>query len=1137
MKTNYFVTALKIKSAFNLRFPLMMRISLALLFVAVIQLRAGNGYAQRTNEPIFMSGVPIEQVLNRIEETSDFVFLYSDKVVNVKRVVSVNNPQGNIVQILDDVFKGSKISYTIVDKQIILSASKQDAVSQDPSFNVKGIVKDALGEPLIGVNVVVKGASFGTITDIDGQFSLKVKKGDTVEFSYVGYASQAVTISDNKVLTVIMKEDTEMLGEVVVTAMGIQRLSKTLSYTAESVGGKELTRVKDANLINALQGKSAGLIITPNANGAGGSSKILLRGNKSIQGSNNPLIVIDGVPMANNRNDAGSVVYGGGTDQGDALSTLNPDDIESISVLKGASAAALYGTVAANGVIVLTTKKGREGKIKIDVSSNMTAETAYNLPELQNTYGTAINNKTGKPLTAYSWGEQMDINGFNQIKDFYQTGYNLNNSISVSGGSKNSQSYFSYGNTTSHGIVPTNQFMRHNLSANQSFSAFNGRLTMNFASTYTYSETKNKPVGGMLDNPLVGLYIIPRNVDYRYYRDNYELMSDPKRPSVPIQNWLVEDWGSLEEHSQNPYWMLNRGVGKSIRHRFTTSGTLKYQLLDCLSIQGRLSYERDNTIFRREKHATTYRLSMGAYSENVNFYEHIFGDALLNFNKKVGVFDLSAVVGGSFTLENTTGSYVNAEGDQYYEIDVTDANGTTYRLPQGNVYFPNVFHRDNYYDIYLKENNSKKRINSVFATFQVGYKDMIYLDVVTSRNDWSSALAFTKSMRFHYPSFGATFLLDEIFKMNKDVFNMVKLRSSYSIVGNDIPPYYSLPMPKLDKLTIQLPTLMPFTDWKPEKTYSFEIGFDLSLFQKRLQTEFTFYKANTKNQYFQVDAPVASGYAKRNINAGNVQNLGVEASIRYNFSFNNDWIWTPSVNFSYNKNEIKELYKGASEYNLASSDAFILKLKEGGSYGDVYTRDFQYDEKGNIKLDKNGTPLLTENIDTYAGNFNSKFRLGWSNSINWKNLSIYTLIDGKIGGKVLSMTEAIMDGYGVSKKTGEQRLNGGVANTDGSLIDTEKYYSIVGGRSQSAGFAAKEYMYSATNFRLRELSVGYTFERLFGSGINVTTSLVGRNLFFIYKKSPCDPDISGSTGNGWQGIDVFSLPTTRSWGLNLKFNF
>lgn len=1108
---------------------------LLIFLLGSMQLQAKNGYTECINEPITMKDVTIEQVLNKIESTSEYVFLYNNQALQTNRIVSVKSDKGNINEILNEMFKDTPISYKILDKQIVLSSSTNTQSASAEMFDVKGVVKDAKGEPLIGVNVVIKGKNTGTITNIDGIFLLKGQKGDVLDVSYIGYAPQSITVESANFLTVVLKEDTEVLSEVVVTAMGIQRLSKTLSYTAESVGGKELTRVKDAHLINSLQGKSAGLIITPNANGAGGSSKILLRGNKSIQGNNNPLIVVDGVPMANNTSDGGSVIYGGGVDQGDALSTINPDDVENISILKGASAAALYGAVAANGVIMITTKKGREGSIKIDVSSNMTMENVFGLPEFQNSYGAPINSKTGKPQTFYSWGEQMDFDGFNQLKDFYQTGYNLNNSVAISGGSKFSQSYFSYGNTTSKGIVPTNRFSRHNLNAHQSFNAFDERLTLDFSTAYTYSETKNKPGGGMLDNPLVGLHIMPRNVDYKDYRDNYEI-TDPSRPTVPTHNWIVSDWGSLEEHNQNPYWLLNRAKGKSVRNRFTTSATAKVQLLECLSIQGRLSFERDNTEFRREKYASTYRISMGAYSESINFYQHMFGDALLNFNKEWDGFNITATAGGSFKNEKAKGNFLNAEGDQYYEIDVTDANGITYRLPQGNVYFPNIFHRDNYYDIYYKESHNRKRLNSVFGTLQFGYRGKFYIDM-TARNDWSSSLAFTEDMSFFYPSFGATVLLSEILDMNKEIFSLVKLRGSYSVVGNDIPAYYSRPMSMLDKLTIKLPTLMPFTNWKPEKTYSYEAGFDIALFENRTNVEFTFYKANTKNQYFQVDAPVASGYAKRNINAGNVENVGIEASLRHRFYFNRDWSWFPAINFSYNRNKIKELCPGIEEYNLASSDAFILKLKQGGSYGDIYTRDFQYDTNGDILLDNTGAPLLTDKVDTYAGNFNSKFHLGWSNLINWKNFNIYMLIDGKIGGKVLSMTEAILDGYGVSKKTGRQRQNGGVANGSAGLIDAQAYYTTVGARSQNAGFAAKEYIYDATNFRMRELSIGYTFENLFGKNKNLTASVVGRNLFFIYKDAPCDPDISGSTGNGWQGIDVFSLPTTRSWGLNLKLNF
>ena len=511
---------------------------------------------------------------------------------------------------------------------------------------VRGRVVDVSGEPLIGATIREKGGTRGTVTDIEGNFILSVPDSAVLQVSFVGYESIEVSVGGRKTLEIQLRENTVMLDNVIITALGLEKKEASLAYSIQKVKGEELTRMKEVNMITALAGKAAGVQINKNSSGIGGSAKVSLRGIRSASGDNQPLYVIDGVPMLNIGTEQaysaiGGTANAGNRDGGDGISNLNPEDVESISILKGASAAALYGAVAANGVIMITTKKGREGKIRIDVSSNMTAETVFNLPELQNTFGVPMNSKTGKPSTFYSWGDQMDIDGFDQIKDFYQVGYNFNNSVAVSGGSQNSQSYFSYGNTSSRGVMPTNTFVRHNLSGRQTFKAFNEKLTMDFSGTYTYSETKNKPGGGMLDNPLVGLYVIPRNVDYGYYRDNYELFN-AERPTVPTQNWIVEDYTSLEEHNQNPYWMLNRGIGKSIRHRFTTSGTLKYQILDCLSIQGRLSYERDNTNFRREKYASTYRLSMGAYSETMNFYEHLFGDALVSFNKTWNDFTVAA---------------------------------------------------------------------------------------------------------------------------------------------------------------------------------------------------------------------------------------------------------------------------------------------------------------------------------------------------------------------------------------------------------------------------------------------------------------------------------------------------------------
>lgn len=1117
-----------------------MRFNLILLFAIVIQLQAGNSYAQKTNIPISMSHVPIEQVLNKIEETSDYVFLYNDITVDKSHVVSVNDSDGNISQILGAIFEGTDISYRIVDKQIILSLEQSDSIQQEILKEVKGEVKDAFGEPLIGVNIIIAGTSSGVITDIDGAFSIKVKKGDVLEFSYIGYSPQKITISNYNPLSIVMKDDAQVLGEIVVTAMGIERKSKSLTYTVETVGGKELTRVKDANLINSLQGKSAGLVITPNANGAGGSSKILLRGNKSISGNNTPLIVIDGVPMANNTNDSGNPLYGGGNDGGDALSTINPDDILSMSILKGASAAALYGSVAANGVIMIKTKHGNEGKIKIDVSSNMTMENCYNLPELQSIYGGKINPSTKLP-EKYSWGEKISeysgemsekitSNAKNQLKDFYRLGYNLNNSVALSGGSQYSQVYFSYGNTKSEGVMPTNSFLRHNLSFRESFQLFNEKLTFDLSANYTFSRTKNMPSAGMLDNPITGLYLMPRNLNYEYYRQNYEYADENL---LPTQNWI-----ETEENNQNPFWMLNRNKKRNERHRFSLSGVTKYNIFDFLNIQGRMSYERDNSNFRREKYASSWLVEMGDYSENISNYEKLYGDILLSFDKKISNFALTATLGTSFQDEKTTGLGVSGGGVQFELVPVKKEDGSTANLPTGNVYFPNNFNKNNYYNLGVNETYSRSRINSIFGTLQLGYNEMIYLDF-TARNDWSSTLAFTsnKHMSFFYPSVGASFLLNEMFSLDEDIFNLLKARVSYSIVGNALPPYRSYPRHTISGTSIASPETMVLTDLKPEKAHSIEAGFDIDLFQNRFHWDVTFYKTNTKNQYFEIEAPWASGYRYRSINAGNVQNMGIETAIGYRFDLGRNWSWYPTINVSYNKNEIKELVPGYNEYLLQEAQGVVMLLKEKGAYGDIYTRELLKDENGNLLLDDNGTPLKSSTRDVYAGNLNAKVHFGWSNTVQWNNLTFYALIDGKIGGKVVSMTEAVLDAYGVSKRSGDMRENGGYINPDETVVDAQKYFVATGATSQSSKYAGMEYIYDATNVRLRELSVGYTFRNLFGISKDLTASIIGRNLFFFYKDSPCDPDTSGSTGNGWQGLDVFNIPTTRSFGLNLKMTF
>ncbi len=1085
---------------------------------------------------IAVKDAPLSEVFRQIEQQAHLSVVYNVNDINPSRKVSFSVKNENIIKTLDLLFKNTGITYTIISKHIVLSIlHKNIKKSNLPLITVRGKVTDEEGKPLLGVNVLIKGTYSGVITDEFGDYTLNVP-ADSKElvFSYIGYKSYTAFINNNANINVVLTEDTQMLNEIVVTAMGIEKKSKSLTYTVQSLLGSELTRAKDVNFINALQGKSANLIITPNASGAGGASKILLRGNKSIKGSNNPLIVIDGVPVANNSyGSQDNVVYGDGYDLGDALSTINPDDIAGITILKGAASSSLYGSAAANGVIMITTKQGSSGSIHVNVSSNMTIESPYNLPKLQNTYGAKLL-PTGEPMNQ-SWGSKLLTNSQNRLSDFYQTGYTLNNTLSLSGGSDNSRTYFSYGNVKANGIMPTNSFLRHTLSVRQNFHLPDKKLDLSLNGNYVNQNVKNKHFGGMRGNPLTGLYLFPRNGSFSKYKGMYEKYNTDK--DLYEQNWILK-----EEHNQNPYWLLNKNKALETRNRFCISAVVKYTFPGWFNIQGRLSYENDIINYRKEHYASSWKEEMGSYKETDNKHQQLFGDIMVELKKDIGNFNILAIAGGSFSNVKEKEFGINAEGGDFpFEwIDITDKEtGKVYQVPNGgNAYFVNNFNKNNYYRPQIIEIPSQIRLNSVFGMLQLGYKEKIYLDV-TARNDWSSTLAFTnnKSMAYFYPSLGINILLNEIFNLDKEKVNLFKLRGSYSIVGNGLSAYVSSQRPTIDGTSIVYPTSAPFEDLKPEKTYAIEGGFDLLLFNNSLHFDFTFYKTNTKNQFFTVEAPWGSGYKYRNVNAGNVQNMGCEVYTTYYQPLGRNGNWKTELNFSYNKNLIKELYKGIDKLTLQDGGGILVMLKEGGSYGDIYARTILRDKDGIILLDENGAPMKDNLPAHHLGNLNANIHLGWANTFTYKDFVLYFLIDGKIGGKVMSATEAMLDGYGVSKRSGDARLAGGVPRGDGTMINAEKYYHAVGATAYNSGYAGGEYVYSSSNLRLREFSLGYTFRNALGISRHISTSIIARNLFFLFKKSPCDPDISGSISNGWQGIDVFSLPSTRSIGLNLKFTF
>ena len=986
---------------------------------------------------------------------------------------------------------------------------------------LEGLIKDDSG-PLLGATVIVKNTTRGTTTDMDGKFRLEgLQPGDVLQVTYVGYDPYEVTYTGQTTLDILMTTTANQLNAVVVTAMGIERQSKTLSYAAETVGGDDVADIKSVNMINALQGKAAGLQITPNSTGAGGSSKILFRGNKSINGSNQPLVVVDGVPlMMNITSDQVDSNWGAQRDGGDAMSTINPDDIASISLLKGASAAALYGAVAANGAIMITTKSAMAGRLAVNVSSNTTIDTPLSLPEFQNTYGA-----NGQ----YSWGDKLASKAPDYAEKFFRTGWTTNNSISINGGAEDLRAYFSYGNVTSGGITPENDYSQHTLNAKVGFDLFNDHIKVDFNAKSVNQHISNQPAGGFVFNPLVGTYTFPRGGDWNGYKSNFETYNGELNANV--QNWVT----TTDETNSNPYWLLNRERPVVERNRYEFGGSIKYQIIDGLSLTGRMRYERADEHYVRNHYASSYgnKYTYGKMDDNRYFSEQLYADLLAQYNHTWDDFSLNATLGTS--MMQTRSNNVSL----LYEQSKFVAPGN------GGAYYPNIFNPSNFYMNGTTMGLERKRLNSVFGAVTFGFKEALFLDV-TARNDWSSALAYTDGYSFFYPSVGASLLLNRFVDMGRNI-DLFKFRGSYSIVGNDVPVYKTNPRYTYgDQGAINPPESVPFRTLKPEKTHSFEVGFDGEFFQHRLHVNATYYKTNTKNQYFEVTLPWESGYKSQFVNAGNVQNQGFELTAGWFQDFGNEFTWSTDLNLSYNDNKIIELFDGIQDgVTVSNLGGAKVILYEGGQYGDLYVRTLKRDESGKLvtetpegadyQIPVNGGE---QNSDLkYMGNMNSKWNMGWNNTFRYKDLTLSMLIDFRIGGKVVSMTEATLDGYGVLERTGRARDRGYVMREGIKFSNVKAYYDVVGATSFNSVYNVEDYVYDATNVRMREISLGYTFRNLFGQSKNLTLAFIARNLFFFYKDAPMDPDVSMGTGNGLQGFDVFNLPTTRSFGLNVKLNF
>ena len=1063
-------------------------------------------------------------VIKQIQSQSKYQFFYNDKLSTVT-VEPLKVKDASLEQVLNTLLKNKDISYKIEENIIYLSEKENSDSLQQQSGKertITGQVVDAKGEPLIGVSILVKGTTDGAITDLDGNYKIVTKSNNPViVYSYIGYKTQEIPLKGQTAINITMIDDTQVIDEVVVTALGIKRSEKALSYNVTQVDAESALAVKDANFINSLNGKVAGLNINSSSSGIGGASKVVMRGSRGIEQSSNALYVIDGIPMYNLSASGGSeeMQSQGSTE---AIADINPDDIESMSVLSGA-AAALYGSNASNGAIVITTKKGKVGRVALTVSSNTEMLSPFVMPQFQNRYGTSG--------TDASWGKRLNeanYRGYDPASDYFQTGLIGTESVTLSTGTEHNQTYLSAAAVNSRGIIPNNKYDRYNFTFRNTTLFLEDKMKLDVGAQYIMQKDRNMVNQGIYANPLSSAYLFPRGNDWEDYKmyERYDLE----------RNMYTQYWpqGGGSFRLQNPYWINYRNLRENDKDRYMLSAALSYDILSWLNVAGRVRLDNSYNTYTQKYYAST--IATIAEGEN-GFYgvtntrdKQTYADLLLNINKTFGEdWSLTANIGASYSDNRSEALAVSGP---------IAANG----LPN----FFTVAQLDKETGK-REETGYREQTQSIFASAEVGYRSTYYL-TLTGRNDWPSQLAGpnSKQSSFFYPSVGGSVVLSELFKLPESI-SYLKLRASWASVGLPFGRFLAYPTFSWNTSTgaYSSQSAYPLYDLKPERTDSWEVGLT-ARFLKHFNFDVSFYNTKTYNQTMDAKLSPTGGYSTFYAQTGNVRNRGVELSLGYKNTWNK-FSWSSNYTFSANKNKIlslidgyinpvtgEEITKDRMDVGGLSKARFILKV--GGSLGDLYSQsDLLRDSNNKIYVNADGNVAVNDKADDiYLGSVFPKANMAWRNDFQYGNWGLGFLLTARLGGVVYSATQAVLDSYGVSEATAAARDNGGVVINGNDMIDAQKWYTVVGADSGIPQY----YTYSATNLRLQEASVSYTIPRKKLKNImDITLSLVGRNLWMIYCKAPFDPESVATTGNYYQGIDYFMMPSLRSVGFNLKLKF
>lgn len=998
-------------------------------------------------------------------------------------------------------------------------------------------------EVLPGASVKIKNSTTGTTTNAEGKFSLNVPNGSTtLVVSVIGYEAIEQTLSNSQsVINFELKESASVLNEVVVTALGISREKKTLVYATQTVKPTELIEARDPNnVINSLSGKIANAVITQGSGGPGSGARIVLRGNRSIQGSNNALIVVDGVPLSNNT--SGTAGSDFGFVQGsDGASSINPDDIESVTVLRGASAAALYGSQAGNGVLVITTKKGKSDKIGVSLNSGVSMESAFALPFFQNTYGQGNGGKLSA-TSGESWGEKMTGQSYtnylgnqstysaqpNNVSDFFRKATSINNSVGITGGNDKMQTYLSYTNNLIQGIVDRNNLTRNTVNLRIS-NQINSRFSTDAKVTYVNQDIKNRPRSGEENAPVIDIYNMARNISTSDAQ-NYEKINN-----IGIAEPTAFP-STLSSIYQNPYWATYNYINNEQRDRVIGFLSAKYKILDWLTLSGKANLDKTFDKGQTSVYQGTilYSRTGGNYlNNNINVTEKWFDMMLDGDNKISDKIKINYRVGGIYQ-------------DRQYDATNLTSNGL-------NV--TNKFSMNFASSPAISSGFTRVQTQSVFGQTNFSFKDAVFLDL-SLRNDWDSRLPAPHS--FLYPSAGISTVFSDLVKLPENI-TFLKGSLNYAQVGNGggfglLKSVYNYGQGAGNGF-LQISSTLPLPGLKPEIVKNLEAGIEARFFSNRIGFTATVYKSNSFNQLLQVSLPVATGFVNKYINAGNIQNRGFELVLTGQpLSAQSKLKWDMTFNFAMNRNKVVALSEDVKIFYLGGGfgRSATPVIQEGNSYGDLLAFKWATNANGQHIVDSNGKPVLTQTQES-IGNFNPKATLGLTNSFNYKAFSLRVLVDGRIGGTVVSGTEMNLAFSGIPKVTEQFReggLNLGGVNDKGEAVSktitAQDFWQIASGKRYGAG---EFFAYDATNFRVRELSLGYTIPTKSNIIKSAKIMLVARNLLWLYRGSSkleipgiakrkmwFDPDMSLGNGN-FQGVEYGTMPATRTLGANLQITF